>query len=131
MPIIIFTEKRIFKHYTGVSFFIFIWVSRLEKNSERLIRHEKIHFRQQLELLFIFHWLLYGLFYVISRIKGQGHYISYRYNPFELEAYEHDADVNYLRHRQPFAWTKSLKKFFDAIESDMTAHIPKNKNITW
>jgi hypothetical protein len=130
-PIIIYIEKRIFKHYTGFSFFLFIWISRLEKNSARLIRHETIHFRQQVELLFVFHWILYVLFYLISRLKGQGHYIGYRYNPFELEAYGNDGNENYLKTRKAFAWTKYLKNFYDASGKDMSASIPKNKNINY
>jgi len=129
LPIIIYTEKRIFKYYTGFSFFLFIWISRLEKNTPRLIRHETIHFYQQLELLFVFHWLLYGLFYSISRLKRQRHYICYRYNPFELEAYGNDSNEAYLQTRKPFAWVRYWKEFREVASKDMTAEIPKDKNI--
>ena len=105
-PIIIFTQGRIFKHYTGFSFFIFIWISRLEKNPAQLIRHEKIHFYQQLELLFVGHWLLYGIFYLISRYKRHGHYIAYRNNPFEREAYMNDPQEDYLAKRKRYAWVE-------------------------
>jgi hypothetical protein len=130
-PIIIFTEKRIFKYYTGFSFFIFIWISRLEKNAERLIRHESIHFYQQLELLFVFHWLLYGLFYAISRLKGQRHYICYRYNPFEIEAYDNDHSEHYLRSRRAYSWVKYLKPFWETQSRDMKSHLPKDKYINY
>jgi hypothetical protein len=130
-PIVIRTKKRIFKYYTGFSFFIFIWISQLEKNSQRLIRHESIHFYQQLELLFVFHWLLYGGFYLISRLKGQGHYISYRYNPFELEAYSNDLDETYLRRRKVFAWVAYVKTFRSTLSKDMSGSVPKDKYITW
>lgn len=131
IPIIIFTEKRIFKYYTGFSFFIFIWISRLEKNSARLIRHETIHFRQQLELLFVFHWLLYGSFYIVSRLKGQRHYIGYRYNPFELEAYGNDGNEDYLRQRKPFAWVRYLSGFRETLGKDMSEKIPKDRLPGW
>jgi hypothetical protein len=130
-PIVIYTRKRIFKYYTGFSFFIFIWISRLEKNSTRLIRHETIHFRQQLELLFVFHWLLYGLFYLISRLKGQRHYICYRYNPFELEAYKNDQDLDYPKNRRPYAWLTFMKVFRDALSKDMSSRVPADKNINF
>jgi hypothetical protein len=130
-PIIIFTRGRIFRYYTGFSFFIFIWISRLETQKDRLIRHERIHFKQQLELIFVLHWLLYAVFYLISRIKGQRHYIAYRYNPFELEAYENDLDMEYLKKRKWFSWVKYISRFREIINRDMTADIPKTKNITW
>jgi hypothetical protein len=131
LPRIIFTKQRIFRYYTGFSFFVFIWISKLENDQERLIRHERIHFYQQIELLFVFHWLLYGLFYLVSRLKGKGHYIAYRYNPFELEAYKHDNEPDYLNRRSAFAWSRYLKDYFQTLIKDMRAGIPKEKEITW
>ena len=131
LPIIIYTNRKIFRHYTGFSFFLFVLISRQETLKERLIRHEKIHFYQQLELLFVFHWLLYGLFYLISRINGKGHYIAYRYNPFELEAYANDQDTAYLHHRKWFSWTRNIREFSEVQRKDMSSKIPANKNITF
>ncbi len=104
LPVKIYTRKRIFNYYTGLSFFIFIWISKLTKDEVQLVRHEKIHFLQQVEMLFIFHWIFYGLFYAISRLKGHGHYVAYRYNPFEMEAYANEHDEAYLKKRKIFAW---------------------------
>jgi hypothetical protein len=131
LPRIVYTKNRIFKYYTGFSFFIFIWISSLEKDQPRLLRHEKIHFRQQIELLFIIHWLLYGLFYLISRLNGQRHYIAYRYNPFEIEAYQHDADVDYLNRRRAFAWTKSMAPFIRSLRNKTNNDIPDKKEISF
>jgi hypothetical protein len=116
LPIIIFTKGRIFRYYAGFSFFIFIWISRLEKKPAQLIRHEKIHFYQQLELLFVGHWLLYGIFYLVSRYKGREHYIAYRRNPFEEEAYDNDLHEDYLFKRRPFAWVKYVPLLFSVRE---------------
>jgi hypothetical protein len=126
-PIKFYTQKRIFKYYTGLSFFIFIWISRLEKDEERLVRHEKIHFRQQIELLFVFHWLLYIYFYIVARLYGHHHYIAYRYNPFELEAYRHDPDQRYLITRKPYSWIRFIKEFNAILKKDMRAMIPVRK----
>ena len=120
LPFKIYTRKRIFNYYTGLSFFIFIWVSRVTKDEVKLVRHEKIHFLQQLEMLFIFHWLLYAFFYVLARAKGHGHYVSYRHNPFELEAYEHEGDDAYLKTRKLFAWIRYIGEFYEALENPVT-----------
>jgi hypothetical protein len=109
LPLKIYTRKKIFNYYTGLSFFIFIWISRLTKDEVKLVRHEKIHFLQQLEMLFVFHWLFYGTFYLISRAKGHGHFHAYRYNPFEVEAYDNEHHVSYLKTRRPYAWINCVK----------------------
>ena len=128
LPFKIYTRKRIFNYYTGLSFFIFIWISKLTKDEVVLVRHEKIHFLQQVEMLFIFHWIVYGLFYLISRYRGHGHYIAYRYNPFELEAYANEQDVNYLKTRKPFAWMSCVRDY-NTFLSKKFEGLPRNRSI--
>jgi hypothetical protein len=118
LPVKIYTRKRIFNYYTGMSFFIFIWICKLTKDEVQLVRHEKIHFLQQVEMLFIFHWFFYGLFYVISRAKGHGHFVAYRYNPFEMEAYSNEQDTAYLKKRRLFAWASYIPKYYTFLSSD-------------
>lgn len=65
--------------------------------SDNLIRHEKIHLKQQLELLYFGFILLY-LYYAITK--------GYKDNPFEREAFGNEKDVNYLRDRKLYSWTK-------------------------
>ena len=120
LPLKIYTRRKIFNYYTGFSFFIFIWISRLTQDEVKLVRHEKIHFLQQVEMLFIFHWLFYGSFYLVSRWKGQGHHMAYRHNPFELEAYDNEPDVSYLQTRKPFAWLKYVRKWKEMFVIDGT-----------
>lgn len=115
IPFKIYTRKKIFNYYTGMSFFVFIWIWQQTKDEARLVRHEKIHFLQQLEMLFIFHWLLYVFFYFLSRYRGHGHYSAYRHNPFEIEAYDNEHDHTYLTSRKTFAWVKSVKTYQQAL----------------
>ena len=131
LPYKIYTRKKIFNYYTGLSFFIFIWITRQPSDETQLVRHEKIHFWQQVEMLFIFHWLLYGFFYLMGRANGQCHYIAYRYNPFELEAFTHDPDEHYLRKRRPFAWIRYVREFFKSIRKDHSKNVPAGKKISW
>ena len=106
IPFTITTRSKIFRYYIGFSFFIFIWVSEEADNLNEVINHEKIHFYQQLELLFIFHWLLYAGFYFFFRFKGLTHDAAYRRIPFEKEAYEHEGAKSYLIGRKPYHWVK-------------------------
>lgn len=81
-----------------------IWVWCRDVMSEKTKRHETIHYRQQLELMFVFQWILYGLFHVIGLIRYRDGKKAYYENPFEREAYSNDKDVNYLAERKHFAW---------------------------
>ena len=60
------------------------------------VEHEKIHFKQQLELLIIPHMIIYGIFHLLY---------GYRKNPFEREAYHFD-DIP--KQRRPYGWVKFL-----------------------
>lgn len=116
LPLKIYTRRKIFNYYTGLSFFVFIWICKLTRDEVKLIRHEKIHFRQQVEMLFVFHWMFYVLFYLVSRLKGYGHYAAYRFNPFELEAFTKEDDVDYLRKRRPYAWVAYLGSYCSSLK---------------
>ena len=75
--------------------------------NEKTKRHETIHFQQQIELLFIVQWILYGVFHLIGLVKEKGNgKKAYYHNPFELEAYDNDETIDYLIKRKPYAWLK-------------------------
>ena len=69
------------------------------------VNHEAIHGAQMKELLYIFFYILYGLEWVYRLCF---HCTSAYFGiSFEREAYEHQSDLNYLKHRKPFAqWRK-------------------------
>lgn len=124
LPFKIYTRSRIFNYYTGLSFFIFIWICKLTKDEVRLVRHEKIHFLQQVEMLFVFHWIFYAFYYLLARAKGHGHYVAYRNNPFELEAYDNESNVTYLKKRKLFAWVRYIGEYHSAILQPPCVAIP-------
>ena len=80
--------------------------------SEKTRTHETIHFVQQLEMLFVLQWILYGLFYVIGRFTKVSWKAAYYGNPFEVEAYANDLDPDYLEERKFWAWTSYVKSLF-------------------
>lgn len=89
----------------ALSFFIFVWC-RGEIN-EQTKRHETIHFQQQIELLFVGQWILYGIFHLYGLIKEKGDSEkAYYHNLFELEAYGNDIKEDYLSKRKRFSWVK-------------------------
>jgi len=74
----------------------------------RIRQHETIHFQQQLELLFVAQWVLYGLFYLLGLLRYRSGVKAYRENPFEREAYNHDSEPDYLENRKRYKWLKYL-----------------------
>lgn len=104
---------KLLKNFNGMSIFVFIFLKDKSKlNDHVLINHELVHFHQQVELGFVIHWILYGIFYLIKRIKTKDHYTAYRQNPFEHEAYDNEENLKYLFERKPYAWKKYIIPFF-------------------
>ena len=78
-------------------------------NDEVIINHEKIHLRQQLELLVLPFYLAYLINYLINLLRFKHHYTSYRNIIFEKEAYQHETDLNYLKNGSWYGWFKTVK----------------------
>lgn len=78
--------------------FIILRSKDLNKN-QRLLNHERIHLRQQLELLLIFFYLWYGIEFLVHFVRYGNYYNAYRKISFEQEAYTHEHNLNYLKKR--------------------------------
>jgi hypothetical protein len=89
----------------AMALFPFILVKEAAfKDDEVLIRHERIHLRQEVELLIIPFYLLYLFNYLIGLIRFREHDKAYRAIIFEREAYSNEATPNYLKKRKFWAW---------------------------
>ncbi|MGF1922554.1 MAG: hypothetical protein ACQUHE_00125 [Bacteroidia bacterium] len=93
----------------GMALYPFIIVKHqaLAKNAV-LLNHEKIHLKQQLELLILPFYIFYLLHYVINLILYKNHHQAYMNIVFEKEAYLNEKDLNYFKQRRVFAWAKLL-----------------------
>ena len=79
-------------------------------HNERLLNHEQIHLRQQLELLIVPFYIWYLTEYLILRLKGLNHKQAYYNISFEKEAYDREYDLDYLLYRPVWNFRKYLKK---------------------
>jgi hypothetical protein len=97
--IIHFFEFILAMKIAALAFYPFIFVAESTIIDDELINHERIHLRQQLELLVIpFHiWYLIAL-----RRKG------YDNISFEKEAYANENDLSYLKKRKLFSFIKYI-----------------------
>lgn len=100
---IILTSKYLVpKGYAGMAVFPFIFLkNRKYLQNSRLLNHEKIHLRQQAELLIIPFYIWYIGEYIVLLIKYQNREKAYRSVIFEKEAYAEEHHNNYLTKR-PF-----------------------------
>lgn len=85
----------------GIALFPFIFLREKEfANNKVLVNHEKIHLRQQLELLVIFFYVWYVIEYYYWFFKLKDNYLAYRKISFEQEAYDNERNLNYLKKRK-------------------------------
>ncbi|WP_264522349.1 hypothetical protein [Flavobacterium sp. N1994] len=106
---IIVSRYLIPKGYQGITFFPFIIVAdHYWKQNLVMVNHEKIHIRQQLEMLILPFFIWYGMEFLIRWIIYQDKNIAYQNISFEREAYANEKDLNYLKQR-------SFWKFLDYL----------------
>ncbi|MBR1631833.1 MAG: hypothetical protein IJ680_08245 [Paludibacteraceae bacterium] len=105
--------------FVAMNLFGIIFVRKGCGMRESLLRHERTHTRQMLELLvlpfyvlYVSEWLLRLLLRALTLRERGGvsvrRWLGKAYDDisFEREAYANQADVHYLQHRPHFAWLR-------------------------
>jgi len=109
--IVIVCKYLIPKGYRGLTLFPFVFLlNKKDKANDSLINHEKIHLRQQLELLIVpfYIWYVMEFFYLLCHHKDTKK--AYLNISFEKEAYCNEKDFNYLQKRPFWKFITYLKK---------------------
>ena len=88
--------KKLPWNIKAITIFPFIFT---ESKDNITLNHEKIHMKQQLEMLVIFFYLWYFI---------EGALRDYRKISFEKEAYNNEENFDYLKKRKLFSWIKYL-----------------------
>ncbi|MFV7236542.1 MULTISPECIES: hypothetical protein [Flavobacterium] len=102
------------KGYRGLVAFPFVFVkNRADKENVVFVNHEKIHLRQQLELLVIPFFIWYFIEYLFRLVQYKNADLAYRNISFEREAYANEKDLEYLKKR-------SFLKFLNYLDMYMT-----------
>ncbi|MDR7372781.1 hypothetical protein [Flavobacterium aquidurense] len=97
------------KGYRGMAVFPFVVIKYdFDKTNETFVNHEKIHLRQQLEMLILPFFIWYFLEYLIRLIQYKNKDLAYRNISFEREAYSNESDINYLKNRSFFQFLKYM-----------------------
>lgn len=97
------------KGYRGITLFPFIFLLQKEdKRNSVLVNHERIHIRQQLELLIIPFFICYGIEFLVKLIQYKNRAEAYRNISFEREAYANEKDLDYLKKRSFWSFFKFI-----------------------
>ncbi len=89
------------RQFVGITLWPFIVMKNKELKKDLVfINHERIHLRQQLELLVFPFFIIYGLEYLVGLLKYKNAYVAYRNISFEREAYKNESNLNYLKKKK-------------------------------
>lgn len=98
---ILVAPKLFIRNFNGMAVFPFIILKYKEQKKDLvMINHEKIHLRQQIELLWIFFFIWYGIEFLIRLIQYKDFMKAYSNISFEREAYKNENHFSYLKKRR-------------------------------
>jgi hypothetical protein len=104
----------VFKYLTprgfrGLTFYPFVFLAdKDDKLNKVFINHERIHIRQQIELLILLFYLWYFTEYLFRLIQYKDRKQAYFNISFEREAYKNEKNLNYLKSRPFWRFFKYL-----------------------
>lgn len=107
--IVVVFKYLIPKGFQGWVLFPFVLLKERKLMSNPVfMNHERIHLRQQLELLVMPFFIWYGVEYIFRLIQYRNRYQAYLNISFEREAYKNEYALDYLGQRRVFGFIKHL-----------------------
>ena len=99
-----------FKGFSAINLFGVV-VARKEclPLSGRILNHESIHSQQIKELLFVGFYIWYVFEWLVRLLYARNFKRAYNAISFEKEAFDNDANTNYLNCRKQFAFLNYIK----------------------
>lgn len=96
-----------FRKIDGIALWPFVLV-KSNQPTERIIRHEKIHLRQQLEMLIIPFYMWYFMEWLLRWALYKNRSKAYFNISFEREAYQNDSNPDYMKSRKFWNFIKYI-----------------------
>ncbi|HNU58604.1 MAG TPA: hypothetical protein PKI08_01485 [Aquaticitalea sp.] len=97
------------KGYSGIALFPFVFVRHASSRFDaQFVNHEKIHLRQQLELLVLPFFVWYMVEFLVRFAQYRHWRLAYRNISFEREAYANESNLIYLKVRSFWNFLKFL-----------------------
>lgn len=109
MPVLV-SKYLVPNGFRAITIFPFIFLKNASDKKDRvLLNHERIHLKQQLELLIFLFYFWYLIDYGWKRLRGYDKFSAYKNISFEREAYGNEYDMTYLSRRKFWGFLKYLK----------------------
>ncbi|WKW47044.1 hypothetical protein P3875_03005 [Myroides sp. JBRI-B21084] len=96
------------KGFSGITLYPFVFAHKRTTFNNVFINHEKIHLRQQLELLIVPFFVWYFFEFLFRLIQFKNKKTAYRNISFEKEAYANEKNENYLKNRKMYTFLRYL-----------------------
>ena len=90
-------------NFVAITLFGLVFTADRRRVDSRVRNHELIHRQQQLEWLYIPFFILYVGEWIWHLLRLRDSDKAYRAISFEREAYSHENDSDYLKHRRHYA----------------------------
>ncbi len=103
-----FSEAIIPRKFAAMTVAPFIFIAPGIKITDRLLRHEQIHYKQQLEMGWLFFFIWYAIEWLIRLFISSD--TAYKDMSFEREAYDKQDELGYLYFRKKYSWIKYIKQ---------------------
>ncbi|MEE9348911.1 MAG: hypothetical protein V3U80_02580 [Flavobacteriaceae bacterium] len=104
----IFFSKFKFNQYIAITIWPIIIINKKYKGDKVLVNHEKIHIKQQLELLWLPFFIWYFIEFIIRYVQYKNWNEAYLNLSFEREARDNEWNLNYLKTRKWYGFFKYL-----------------------
>lgn len=106
---IVVSKYLIPNEFRAMTVFPFVLLKNdFDRENKILINHERIHYRQQKELLILpfYIWYFFDFMIKLSRYKDKN--MAYMNVVFEKEAYDNENELNYLKSRTFWGFLKYI-----------------------
>ena len=104
-PLLIHTRHFPPRGYSAITLFPVVFYSE-DTVSARTLRHETVHFYQQIFLLVVPFYVLYLLFWIVGLLRYRNHDRAYRAIPFERSAYRLESRTDLRWSTKAFDWLR-------------------------
>ncbi len=106
---LIFSKIFLAPNFNAITIWPFIILKdKFLKNNKILLQHEKIHLRQQIEMLVLPFFVWYLLEFFIRLVITRNWMRAYFNISFEREAYKNEKNLTYLRGRKFWSFLNYL-----------------------
>lgn len=107
--IVVVNQYFLRKGFNAITLWPFVVVRNEQlRRNQRLLNHERIHFRQQFEMLVLPFYVWYVVEFLIRWLHYKQRHLAYRAISFEKEAYLNEGNLDYINKRSFFGFVSYL-----------------------